>query len=71
MVALDLSRLNRIIEVNDQLNYAVIEPGVTFFDLFEHIQDKGLKLWMSVPALGLGLDPRQCAGPRLRHDPDG
>ncbi|MCC3268759.1 FAD-binding oxidoreductase [Arthrobacter gengyunqii] len=54
MVALDLSRMNRILEVNDELNYAVVEPGVTFFDLFEHIKAKGLKLWMSVPALGWG-----------------
>ena len=54
MVALDLSRMNKIIEVDDQLNYAVIEPGVTFFELFDYIQDKGLKLWMSVPALGWG-----------------
>lgn len=54
MVALDLSRMNRIIEVDDRLCYAVVEPGVTFFDLFDYIQERGLKVWMSVPALGWG-----------------
>jgi len=54
MVALDLGRMNRILEVDDQLCYAVVEPGVTFFDLFEYIQERGLKVWLSVPALGWG-----------------
>ncbi|WP_411731062.1 FAD-binding oxidoreductase [Paeniglutamicibacter sp.] len=54
MVALDLSRMNRILKVDDRLCYAVVEPGVTFFDLFEYIRENGLKVWMSVPALGWG-----------------
>ncbi len=53
-VALDLGRMNRILEVDDRLCYAVVEPGVTFFDLYEHIQERGLKVWLSVPALGWG-----------------
>lgn len=54
MVALDLSRMNRIIKVDDRLCYAVVEPGVTFFDLFEYIKEHKLNVWMSVPALGWG-----------------
>lgn len=54
MVALDLGRMNRIIDVDDRLCYAVVEPGVTFFDLFEYVQERGLKVWLSVPALGWG-----------------
>ncbi|WP_138418107.1 FAD-binding oxidoreductase [Sinomonas gamaensis] len=54
MVALDLSRMNRILKVDARLGYAVVEPGVTFFDLFDHIREHGLDLWMSVPALGWG-----------------
>ncbi|NKG19687.1 FAD-binding oxidoreductase [Paeniglutamicibacter terrestris] len=54
MVALDLSRMNRIIAVDDRLCYAVVEPGVTFFDLFEYIKERGLNVWISVPALGWG-----------------
>lgn len=53
-VVLDLSRMDRIHEVDEQLGYAVVEPGVTFFDLFEHLQTNGIKLFMSVPALGWG-----------------
>jgi 4-cresol dehydrogenase (hydroxylating) len=53
-VILDLGRMNRIIEVNEEFCYALIEPGVSFFDLYEYIREKKLKLWISVPALGWG-----------------
>lgn len=53
-VAFDLSRMNKIHEVNAELGYAVVEPGVTFFDLFEYIQERKLPLFTSVPALGWG-----------------
>ena len=53
-VILDLGRMNRILEVNEQHGYALVEPGVTFFDLYEHIRARGLKLWISSPALGWG-----------------
>jgi 4-cresol dehydrogenase (hydroxylating) flavoprotein subunit len=53
-VTVDLGRMNRIVEVNEEFGYAVVEPGATFFDLYEHIQARKLKLWISVPALGWG-----------------
>lgn len=53
-VVLDLSRMNSINQVDGELGYAVIEPGVTFFDLFDHIQENNLPLFVSVPALGWG-----------------
>lgn len=53
-VVLDLQRMKKIIEVNEEYGYAVVEPGVSFFDLFEEIQRRGLKLWPSVPAIGWG-----------------
>jgi FAD/FMN-containing dehydrogenase len=46
--------MNKIIEVNGEYGYAIVEPGVSFFDLFEEIQRKGLALWPSVPAIGWG-----------------
>ena len=52
-VALDLGRMKKI-EINEELCYAVVEPGVTFFDLYEYIRERKLKLWISVPALGWG-----------------
>lgn len=53
-VALDLGRMKKIVEVNEELCYAVVEPGVTFFDLYDYISERKLKLWISVPALGWG-----------------
>ncbi|KAJ5654906.1 hypothetical protein N7490_001909 [Penicillium lividum] len=53
-VMLDLHRMNKIIEVNEDYGYAIVEPGVSFFDLFEYIKKKELKLWISVPAIGWG-----------------
>ena len=53
-VTIDLGRMNRILEVNEEFCFAEVEPGVTFFDLYEHIRAKNLKLWISVPALGWG-----------------
>jgi 4-cresol dehydrogenase (hydroxylating) len=53
-VIVELSRMNRILEVNEDLGYAVLEPGVQFFDLYRHLREHGHKLWMSSPGLGWG-----------------
>ncbi|KIW29539.1 uncharacterized protein PV07_05351 [Cladophialophora immunda] len=46
--------MNRILEVNDKHCYALVEPGVTFFDLYDHCKKKSLKVYPSVPSLGWG-----------------
>jgi len=53
-VVLDLKRMNRILEVNEKNAYALVEPGVSYFDLYRYIQEKGLKLWIDVPDPGWG-----------------
>jgi (+)-pinoresinol hydroxylase len=53
-VVLDLKRMNRIIEVDDKRHFAIVEPGVAYFDLYRYIQEKGLKVWMDVPDPGWG-----------------
>ena len=53
-VVLDLKRMNRILEVNEKNHYALVEPGVSYFDLYRHIQEKGLKLWIDPPDPGWG-----------------
>ena len=53
-VVLDLKRMNRVLEVNEQNAYAIVEPGVSYFDLYRHIQDRGLKLMLDVPTPGWG-----------------
>ncbi len=53
-IVLDLKRMNKILEVNDDLAYALVEPGVSFFDLYRYFQENNHKLWMSVPGPGWG-----------------
>ncbi|HKJ73949.1 MAG TPA: FAD-dependent oxidoreductase, partial [Alphaproteobacteria bacterium] len=53
-VVLDLKRMNRVIEVNERNAYALVEPGVSYFDLYHYIQDKGYKLWIDCPDPGWG-----------------
>src|ERR1017187_3591895 len=53
-VVLDLKRMNRILEVNEANHYALVEPGVSYFDLYRYIQDKGLKVWIDPADPGWG-----------------
>ena len=53
-IVLDLGRMNRILEVDATLGYAVLEPGVGFFDLYEHLQREKIPLWLSVPGNAWG-----------------
>ena len=50
----DLSRLNRIREVNARDRYAVVEPGVTQQQLYEHIEGHHLPLVLNVIGAGCG-----------------
>lgn len=53
-IVLDLKRMNRILEVNEKHGYAVVEPGVSYFDLYRHLQKIGSKLWIDCAAPGWG-----------------
>ncbi len=44
----DLKRMNRIVEVNAQYHYAVVEPGVTQRQLLDHIKANNLPLMLNV-----------------------
>jgi FAD/FMN-containing dehydrogenase len=46
--------MNKIIEVNDQSAYAVVEPGVTFSELYKYCVEHKLKVWPSTASLGWG-----------------
>lgn len=43
-VVMVLERLNRIIEVDETLGYAVLEPGVTFQDLHDYLNENNINL---------------------------
>ena len=53
-VILDLKRMNRILEVSERNAFALVEPGVSYFDLYRYIQEHKLKLWIDCPDPGWG-----------------
>ncbi|CAK9782305.1 FAD-linked oxidase-like protein [Cutaneotrichosporon oleaginosum] len=56
-VGIDMGRhMNRVLEVNEADAYCLLEPGVTFQGLYDHLVANGLedKLWIDVPDLGGG-----------------
>jgi 4-cresol dehydrogenase (hydroxylating) len=53
-VVLDLKRMNRILEVDEGSAYALVEPGVSYFDLYRHIRERKLKVWIDCPDPGWG-----------------
>ncbi|ORY57419.1 uncharacterized protein BCR38DRAFT_489923 [Pseudomassariella vexata] len=56
-VGLDMGRnMNKVLEVNEQNAYCLLEPGVSYTDLYNHLVKKKLndKLWVDVPDLGGG-----------------
>jgi 4-cresol dehydrogenase (hydroxylating) len=53
-VVLELSRMNRILLVDPELAYAVIEPGVTQQQLADHLRTRGLAL--QIDCTGAGPD---------------
>lgn len=53
-VILDLGHMNRILEVNEELGYATIEPGVSQGQMADHLEAAGLPYWTD--ATGAGPD---------------
>jgi 4-cresol dehydrogenase (hydroxylating) flavoprotein subunit len=53
-VVVDLQRMNRVLAVDEKLAYALVEPGVSYFDLYNYLREHGYKLWVDPPAAGWG-----------------
>ena len=53
-VTVDLKRMNRIIEVDERRHCAVVEPGVSYMDLYRHIQERDLKVFVDTADVGWG-----------------
>lgn len=53
-VVLDLKRMNRVLQADDKRYFAIVEPGVSYFDLYRHIRTRNLKCWIDVPDPGWG-----------------
>jgi len=48
----DLSQMDRILEVNTELAYCVIEAGVSQQQLYDYLQENNTGLWMDASAAG-------------------
>jgi 4-cresol dehydrogenase (hydroxylating) len=53
-VIVSLRRMNRVLEINEELGYAVVEPGTTWLALYEAIKAGGYHLMLSCTDLGWG-----------------
>jgi len=53
-VVLDLKRMNKVIEVSERNAFALVEPGVSYFDLYNYITEKKLDVWIDPPDPGWG-----------------
>ena len=53
-VVVDLKRMNRILSVDAGRCQAIVEPGVSYFDLYRHIQESNLEVWIDTPDPGWG-----------------
>ncbi|GGA66502.1 4-cresol dehydrogenase [Pseudoclavibacter endophyticus] len=53
-IVVNLRRLDRILEIDEELGYAVVEPGVSFYDLLDELDRRGGEWWASTPDLGWG-----------------
>ena len=54
---LDLKRMNRILHVDAELGTALVEPGVTYQDLYDYLQEHDLPFWIDVPTVGPIVSP--------------
>ncbi len=48
-VVLDLKRMNRILNVDTRNHTMLVEPGVSFYDVFDHFRENKLPLTMDIP----------------------
>jgi 4-cresol dehydrogenase (hydroxylating) len=53
-VVLDLSRLNRVLDIDATSGTVLVEPGVRFADLYTAVRASGAPFWTSTPDLSWG-----------------
>ncbi len=49
---LDLKRMNRILDFDAELGTVLVEPGVTYQQLNDYIEENDLPYWLDVPTVG-------------------
>ncbi|MCX6502497.1 MAG: FAD-binding oxidoreductase [Microbacterium sp.] len=53
-ITLNYRRMNRVLTIDEDLGYALVEPGVSFQDMYDALETAGSGLMVSVPDLGWG-----------------
>ena len=53
-VMLSFRNMNRVLEINEELGYAIVEPGVSWYDLHDAIKAGGHDLVASIVDIGWG-----------------
>jgi 4-cresol dehydrogenase (hydroxylating) len=53
-VVVDLKRMNRILDVSERDKTCLVEPGVSYFDLYRYIRQNKLRLWIDTADPGWG-----------------
>ncbi len=53
-IQIGFQRMNRVLEIDEELAYAVVEPGVRWFDLYDAVKAGGHALMTPTPDLGWG-----------------
>jgi len=56
-MVLDLRRMNRILEVDGELGTALVEPGVTYQQLQDYLDEHRLPYWLNFPGPGPIVGP--------------
>lgn len=49
-IVLDLRNMKKILEVDAELGYCLVEPGVTYAELQQHLNTNNIDLWLDAPA---------------------
>ncbi len=73
-ITMILERMDQILEVNEELGYAVVEPGVSYKQLNDHLKSTGSRLWTDASGstqygsvLGNALDKGRGVTPYADH----
>ena len=53
-VVVDLKRMNRILDVSARDKTCLVEPGVSYFDLYRHLRTNKIPLWIDTADPGWG-----------------
>ncbi|KAJ1036468.1 hypothetical protein NDA13_000002 [Ustilago tritici] len=50
--------MNKTLQVDEESAFCLLEPGVSYFDLYEELQKRGSQFWVDCPGIGWDLPLR-------------